>query len=295
VTRVLSNGSYTETQRRLARRRSRSQALTHLGLHVLLLAGALTMVVPFLWMLSSSVKDDSLIFRRPPVWIPPHIRWENYATIWRVIPFGLYYLNSIQVTTYVTIGVLLTSSLAGFAFARIRFPYRDAAFLLYLGTMMIPEHVTMIPTFVIVRTLGWTDDLKALIVPWLFSPFGTFLMRQFFLSMPKELEDAAEIDGANPLGVLWRIFLPLSRPALATLGVFTILASWNDFLWPLVVLNKDRVKTVTLGLASFQTQYAVRWNLLMAASVVSLLPVLALFLFAQRFFTQGIALTGIKG
>ncbi len=211
------------------------------------------------------------------------------------MPFGRFYLNSLIVSTAITIAQLVTCSLGAFAFARLRFPGKDALFLLYLATMMVPFEVTLIPNFVIVRELGWIDSYWALIGPLVFSAYGTFLLRQYFKTIPSELDDAARIDGAGFLTVYWRIYIPLSGPALATLAVFVFLYSWNTLLWPLVVTNSIDMRTVPFGLALFFGRDQVQWHLLMAASTVAIVPTMIVFLAAQKYFVRGITMTGIKG
>jgi multiple sugar transport system permease protein len=274
---------------------NRRSLAARLGLSAILVAGAATMVVPFLWMLSTSLKELPDVFRWPPEIIPRPPHWNNYAQVFTLVPFARYYLNTVFVSACRVAGVVLTSAMAGFAFARLRFWGRDALFFLYLGTMMIPGHVTMIPNFILMRLLGWIDTYRALIVPQIFSPFGTFLMRQYFLSLPPALEEASIIDGCNPWGVFRRIALPLSRPALATLGIFSLLGAWNDFLWPLIMTNSPRLRVLSVGLSSFQEAYLTNWPLLMAGAMLALLPVFVAYLFAQRSFIEGIAMSGIKG
>jgi multiple sugar transport system permease protein len=253
------------------------------------------MLLPFVWMLSTSLKTPADIFVYPPQWVPNPVRWSNYADVMRILPLGRYVLNTTVVATSVTLLHLLVSSLAAYAFARLRFPGRNKLFLAYLATLMVPGQVTLIPNFLIVKYLGWIDTYQALIIPQIFSAFGTFLLRQFFLTIPRELEDAARIDGASAFGVYWRIILPLSGPALATLGVFTFTAQWNSFLWPLIVINDAQMRTLTVGLRALVGQFTVQYQLLMAGSVIALLPMLVVFLLAQRFFVRGIALTGLAG
>ena len=263
--------------------------------YVVLGAGAAIMLLPFVWMVSTSLKAPADVFVYPPQWLPNPVRWSNYADVMHVLPFGRYVLNTTLVATSVTALHLLVSSLAAYAFARLRFPGRNRLFLAYLATLMVPGQVTLIPNFLIVKYLGWIDTYQALIVPQAFSAFGTFLLRQFFLTIPRELEDAARIDGASALGVYWRIILPLSGPALATLGVFTFTAQWNNFLWPLIVINDEQLRTLTVGLRALVGQFTVQYQLLMAGSVIALVPMLVVFLLAQRFFVRGIALTGLAG
>jgi multiple sugar transport system permease protein len=220
-------------------RRRRGRRLGRMALHLVLIAGSVVMLIPFIWMLSTSLKEAGDIFVYPPQWIPRPARWVNYVETVTVMPFLRFYLNSTIQATAVTILQLLTSSLAAFAFSRLRFRGRDALFLLYLGTMMIPFPVTMIPDFVIIRYLHWIDTFKGLILPPAFSAFSTFLMRQYFLCIPVELDDAARVDGASSFRIWWQVIMPLSGPALATLAIFTFLGQWNNFLWPLVATNSS--------------------------------------------------------
>jgi len=276
-------------------RRSRGLTPGALALHALLIAGSVVMLLPFVWMLSTSLKLPPDIFTYPPVWIPSPIAWQNYAKTVTVMPFGRFYLNSLIVTTGVTLLQLLTSSLAAFAFARMRFPGRNALFLLYLATLMIPFQVTMIPNFILVRALGWYDTYQALILPPAFSAFSTFLLRQYFLSIPRELDEAARIDGATSLRIWWQVIMPLAGPAIAALATFVSLNSWNDFLWPLIITNSPSMRTLPVGLSAFQGQYKTDWNLLMAGSVIAMLPVLLVYIIGQRWFIKGITLSGLGG
>jgi multiple sugar transport system permease protein len=276
------------------------KAREHIGNFVavtILSIGGLLMALPFLWMVSSSLKSISEIYVFPPTFIPESIQWTNYLEIWRRLPFHLFFRNSFVVATLETLGVLFTSSLAGYSFARLRYPGRDQLFLVYLSTMMIPFAVRMIPLFVLMRTFGWVDNLAALIVPGMFSAWGTFLMRQFMLTIPRELEDAALIDGCSYFRIYWRIILPLTMPALATLGIFHFMGSWNNFLWPLIILNSMSNKTLPLGLAAFQAMVAMKtpWHLVMAAAVVSVLPIMVIFMLGQKYYVRGIVTTGLKG
>ncbi len=258
-------------------------------------AGAVVMLMPFVWMLSTSLKTPAAVFVYPPQWLPDPLVWSNYADVVRIMPFFRYFLNTTFVAGSVTLLQLVVSSLAAFAFARLRFPGRDRLFLAYLATLMVPGQVTLIPNFLIVKYLGWIDTYQALIIPQVFSAFGTFLLRQFFLTIPRELEDAARIDGASAFGFFRKILLPLSGPALATLGVFTFTAQWNNFLWPLIVINDADMRTLTVGLRALVGQFTVQYQLLMAGTVISLVPMVVVFLLAQRAFVRGIALTGLGG
>jgi multiple sugar transport system permease protein len=278
-----------------SRGRKGRRPLTRLGLHLLLAAGSVVMLVPFAWMLSTSLKEPGDVFVYPPDWVPQPVVWENYQETVTVMPFGRFYLNSAIQAVSVTVLQLLTASLAAFAFARLRFRGRDALFLLYLATMMIPFPVTMIPNFIIMRYLNWIDTFRALILPPAFSAFSTFLLRQYFLCIPTELDDAARVDGASSLRIWWQIIIPLSGPALATLAIFTFLGQWNNFLWPLVVTNSEEMQTLPVGLAAFQGQYSIQWNLLMAGSVIAVLPILVIYIVGQKWFVRGITLTGMGG
>lgn len=364
------------------RRRGRERLLAVVA-HTVLLAGAVTMLIPLLWMLSTSLKQPGAVFSYPPQWLPTEqvtatvkgqelkvfmaeyrgqkvevglvgyvkdgarvvvldarrpdygqtielpvrvvtdgrprpalvprrtlaIRWRNYPEAWSkidvdvkllgVLPIGnaftLFYLNSLYVAVLVTLGQVLTSSLAAYAFARLRFLGRDTLFLGYLGTMMIPGVVTMIPVFILLKNLGLIDTYTALIVPAMFSAYGTFLLRQFFLSIPPELEDAARMDGCGNLGVWWNVIMPLSKPALATLTTFTFLGNWNSFMWPLIVINSIEKKTLPVGLETFRGLHQTEWTLLMAASMIAVIPALFVFILNQRFFVRGILLGSVKG
>jgi multiple sugar transport system permease protein len=264
------------------------------ALHLLLYGMAFMTVAPFLWMLLASFKDLGEILQYPPTWIPQRIILDNFVNAFQAAPFGRFYFNSLFVASAVTLGQLFTCSLAAYAFARLQFPGRDILFYIFLGTMMVPGQVTMIPGFMVLHWLGWIDTYAALIVPGLASAFGTFLLRQFFLTIPRDLEDAAAIDGCSRFGVLWRIILPLSRPALATLAIFTFMGVFNDFLWALIVVSSEDLKTVQLGLAIFRDRYQTDWGQLMAASVTATMPILLVFFFAQKYFIRGITLSGLK-
>lgn len=268
---------------------------SHILLHAALIAGSLVMLLPFVWMISTSLKRPPEIFKYPPIWIPSQIAWDNYAKTVAAMPFGRFYLNSLIVTASVTTLQILVSSLAAFAFARLRFRGREALFLLYLATLMVPFQVTMIPNFILVRWLGWYDTYQALILPTAFSAFSTFLLRQYFMGIPRELDEAARMDGASSWRIWWQIILPLSGPVLAALAIFVSLNSWNDFLWPLIITNSLEMRTLPVGLSTFQGQFKVEWNLLMAGSVIAMLPVLIVYIIGQRWFIRGITMTGMGG
>lgn len=271
----------------------RLDALPRAALYIALVAGSLIMLAPFFVMLVVSLwPNTAFLARRFPL---DQITLANYVETFRVIPFGRYFLNSSIVTLTATALQILISSLAAFAFARLRFRGRDGLFLLYLATLMIPAQVTLIPNFLIIRSLHWYDSYQALIVPALFSALSTFLMRQYYRGIPLDLDEAARIDGASSLRIWWQVIVPLSRPVMAALAVFTFQATWNDFLWPLVVTGSEKMRTIPIGLSYFVGQYSTAWNLLMAGSVIALLPVLLIYIFAQRTFVQGITLTGMGG
>ena len=253
------------------------------------------MVFPFIWMIIASLMTAGEIQLRPPVWLPAEPQFHNYTELPQKIPIARLYFNSLFTSGLIVFGVLLSSSLAGFAFAKYRFPGREFLFYLILATMMIPFFVTLIPVFFIVRQLGWIDTYQGLVVPGLTSAYGIFLMRQFIITLPDELIDAARIDGASELRIFWRIIVPLVKPALATLGTFTFIGAWNNFLWPLLVLNSRELMTLPLGINSMKSLYADNTNLLMAGTAVAVIPMLLVFIFLQRYFIQGIALTGLKG
>lgn len=255
------------------------------------------MLIPFVWMVSTSLKSLDQVFTYPPAWIPQPIVWQNYPKAFTSVPFATWFVNSLKIATAVTLGQLFTCSLAGFTFARMRFPGRETLFLVYLATMMIPGHVTIIPVFVTMNTMGLVDTPWSLIIPGLTSAWGTFLFRQYFLTMPSELEDAAKIDGCSFWRIYRQISLPLAKPVLATLGVFTFMGSWNDFLGPLIFLQSKSQKTLTVGLLQFRAEFQGlgQWPVMMAGAVISLLPILIAFIIGQKYFVRGIALTGIKG
>ncbi len=265
--------------------------------HIVLLLGSVIMVLPFLFMVSTSLKSATDILREyPPRLIPSTFLISNYSTALTALPFDRYFFNSLLVATSVTLLQLLTSSLAAYSFARLRFKGREILFFLYLIALMIPFPVLLLPNFLIIRQLGWFDSYLALIVPPAFSAFTIFLLRQYYRGLPMDYDESARIDGASSLRIWWSIILPNSRPALAALAVFTFLGTWNDFLWPLVVTNSETMRTLPVGLSTFQGQFTVRWELLMAASVVALIPVLIVYFFAQNWIIKGLSVgSGLKG
>ncbi|GAH54781.1 unnamed protein product, partial [marine sediment metagenome] len=252
--------------------------------------------LPFLWMLSTSLKPSNQIFIFPPKWIPHPFKWSNYPEGWTILPFTTFLKNTTIITGLSVLGNLISCSLVAFAFARLRCHTRNFLFMLMLSTMMIPYQVIIIPQFIIFKTLNWIDTFKPLIVPaWLGYPFFIFLLRQFFMTIPFELDDAAKIDGCSALRIYWSIMLPLSKPALAAVAIFSFVGNWNNFMGPLIYLSSAEKYTLALGLQLFQGQYMIEMGLLMAASVLVLLPIIIVFFFAQKYFIQGITLTGLKG
>jgi multiple sugar transport system permease protein len=266
---------------------------TQYALYAALILGSLIMLAPFLIMLVVSLwPNEAFLARRFPL---NQISLNNYRETFSVIPFGRYLLNSTVVTVTVTVLQILISSLAAFAFARLRFRGREALFLLYLATLMIPAQVTLIPNFLIIKSLGWYDTYLALIVPALFSALSTFLLRQYYRSIPLDLDEAARMDGASSLRIWMQVIVPLSWPVMSALAIFTFQATWNDFLWPLVATGTEPMRTIPIGLSYFVGQYSTAWNLLMAGSVIALLPVLVIYILAQKTFVQGITLSGMGG
>ena len=257
--------------------------------------GSLWALAPFLWMISTSLKTDSQVLVYPPAWIPNPVAWGNYEQVTRLVPFWRFLVNTAIVAVTVTILELVTSSFAAYAFARLRFPGRDKLFLLYLATLMIPGQVTLIPNFLVISWLGWVDTYAALIIPAAFSAFGTFLLRQFFLTIPLELEEAAVIDGASRLRILLQVIVPIARPAIAVLAVFTFINYWNSYLWPLIIINSLEKATVPLGLGYFLSQNGNEWHLLMAACAISMLPTVVIVVLLQRHLVRGIAISGMGG
>ncbi|MEV4609183.1 carbohydrate ABC transporter permease [Neorhizobium sp. LMR1-1-1.1] len=253
------------------------------------------MLLPFAWMLSASLKLSSEVFVFPIEWIPSNPQWQNYVDIWTKIPLALFIYNTSKLTIIVTLMQLFTSSFAAYAFAKLNFPYKNALFLGYIATIAMPWQVYMVPQFLLMREFGLNNTHLALICLQAFTAFGVFLMRQFYMSIPTELCEAARIDGMNEYQIWAKIMLPLSKPALSTLTIFTFVTTWNDFLGPMIYLTKTELKTIQIGLRMFISQYSAEYGLIMAASVVALIPVLIVFLSLQRFFVEGVASSGLKG
>lgn len=284
------------TRRSLAQQRLAERLL----LWIALAATAGVMILPFLWLVTSSLKSELAIFSYPPQWVPRPALWRNYVEAWQARPFDRYLWNSLVILVLNLVAVLGSASLCAYGFARLQFPGRDLWFAVVLATMMLPAVVLLVPSFVIFTRIGWGNSILPLTVPLFFGggAFNIFLLRQFFRSLPRELADAARIDGANEAGIYARIVMPLAKPALATVAVFTFINSWNDFMGPLLYLSKDPNQyTVALGLALFRNAFIgrTRWDLIMAGSTAMIAPVVLVFFLAQRFFIQGIAVSGIKG
>jgi multiple sugar transport system permease protein len=269
----------------------------HTVLHAIFIGGCLLYLLPFAWMLSTSLKLDGREIAMPPQWIPNPIVWENYYRALTALPMLWFLRNTLIITITSTVLGLLTASLAGYAFARLRFPGRNVLFSLCLATLMLPGIVTLIPEFLLFRYIGWINTFLPLIVPWSLGghALGIFLFRQYAMTIPQDYDEAARVDGANAFRIWWSIILPLSRPVLATIAILAFIHHWNDFLRPLVFLQDKDLRTLAIGLRLFRSEYLVQWNLLMAASALMLAPILILFFAAQRYFVQGIVMTGLKG
>jgi ABC-type glycerol-3-phosphate transport system permease component len=259
--------------------------------------GAIIFAMPFVWMIRTALMPPWQVYTFPPEWIPEEMHWENWIRPWNMLPFHVFFRNTIYVVILKVVGTVFSSSVAAYGFARLRFPGRDFLFILVLSVMMLPQQVTLIPQYLIYSRLGWVNSHKPIWVGvWLgASSFNLFLMRQFFMTIPREMDDAARIDGCGVFSTFWRIMLPLSLPALGVISIFEFTASWNEFLVPLIYLNEERLFTLAIGLRRFQTTLTLEMEALMAATVTTLLPVLLVFFFAQRYFVQGIVITGVKG
>ena len=264
-------------------------------LYFVLILGMVTSLLPFIWMLSGSLKTNNELFAWPIVWVPETLHWENFTKVITQIPFFTYFFNTLKLSVINTSLQVITCSLAAYSFSKITYPGRDKLFLVYLGTMMVPFQVTMIPQYIIMNHLKLTNTHMALILIQAFSPFGVFLLRQFFISIPTELSESARIDGCSELGILFRIIIPLAKGALATLITFTFTFVWNDYLGPMIYLHKDTIRTIQIGLRVFQTTNGVEYNLILAGTVMGLLPLLIVYFTCQKYFTQSVTATGLKG
>lgn len=279
-----------------ARKSTRTAALKALS-SVIIVAGGIVLLVPLIWMVSTSLKTNAEAFIFPPRWIPKHILWSNYPKALTTIDFFLYLRNTVWITFVTLVGTVVSSSLVAFGFARLKARARDFLFIVLLSTMMLPYQVTLVPVYLMFKALGWVNTFLPLIVPPFFGggAFSVFLLRQFFSTLPAELDDAAKIDGCGLFSIYSRILLPLSRPALATVAIFTFFGTWNDFMGPLIYLSRNSMYTIALGLQFYVSAHGVvQWNLMMAATFVSVLPLLIVFFLAQKTFVRGVALTGLK-
>lgn len=275
-------------------RRSNRPTFGRILLHVVLMTTGLFFMFPFIWSISTSLKPMSDLFAVTPNLIPSEIRWQNYADVFDSAPFLRFYANTVFVTLVRTAGQVFIASLAAFAFAQLRFPGRDALFFVLLAGLMVPDQVLIVPRFIIMRQLGWLDTYQGLIIPLMFSAFGAFLLRQYFLGIPKDFYEAAKLEGANPFQVYWDIYLPLARPALAAFGFLSLLFSWNEFLWALTVTNSSDMQVLSVGIALFQGQYFTNNAILLAAANMATFPLLIAFLFFQKQLVEGITLSGLK-
>lgn len=273
----------------------RNHIVTMTVIYVVLIIITALMLIPFLWMLSASLKMNKDVFFFPIQWIPDNPRWKNYVDIWTKIPLLTFVKNSAKLTIIVTLLQLFTSSFAAYAFAKMNFKGKNLLFLGYIATIAVPWQAYMVPQFMMLRAWNLNNTHLAIICLQAFSAFGVFLMKQFYEGVPSELCEAARIDGLTEYGIWFRVMLPLSKPALSTLTIFTFVSTWNDFLGPLIYLTKNEVKTIQIGLRMFISQYSAEYGLIMAASVIALIPVLVIFLALQKYFVQGVAATGIKG
>ena len=263
--------------------------------HVVLSVGGFVMVFPFLWQIIMSLSSTAEVTSVPPTFWPSELRFDNYVEVFRQVPFLDQFWVSVRVTVATVVGQIVLCSMAGYAFARMRFAGSAAIFAVMLSILMIPNQAYLIPQYQIVQSLGWLDTVPGIVVPTIFSAFGTFLMRQFFVSLPDELEEAARLDGANPLQIFWKVMLPLARPSLSALAIITVLAAWNNLLWPLVVTSRAENRTLSVGIASLNGQYVIDYPVMMAASLMAMAPILILFIILQRQVIEGLAHSGLKG
>ena len=277
------------------RRAAGSSRLRPVISQILLSLVALLFLVPIIWMVLSALKPSAEVFTVPPKLFGSEILFSNFAEAWNYLPFGRFILNTLFVAGVGTLITLVASTTAGYAFARLNFKFQGGLFILYLSTLIVPQEVIVIPMFLVMQQLGWVNSYQALILPWAFTAFGTFLLRQFFITIPKELEEAAKIDGCGHLRILSSVIIPVAAPAIAVLAVFTFISYWNSFLWPLIIVNDTSKMTIPLGLQLFLGQQGQRWELLMAAATISMVPTVILVLALQKYLVKGIALSGLGG
>jgi len=290
-----STGKVEGTADRPAMSQKAKKRIANTIVYIALLILSIIVLIPFFWMISSSLKQNNQVFTIPIQWIPTKPQWNNFVDIWKQIPLLTFFKNTIILSVVITIIQVLTSSFAAYGFSKMQFKGRDALFLAYIGTIAVPWQAYMIPQFIMMRNIHLTDTLWSLILLQAFSAFGVFLMRQYYMSIPNELSEAARVDGLSEYGIYFRIILPLSKPALTTLVVLTFVNTWNDYMGPFIYLNSTSVKTIQLGLRMFVTLYDAQYALIMAASLVSIIPISIVFLFAQRYIIEGIATSGMKG
>jgi len=275
--------------------------LRRIPIHVIIIIGAISMVLPFVWMLSTSFKSPQATFIPPnffelrPTWIPDEVILTNYVEAWHEVPFPRYFLNTMIMAVCIVLGVLTTSSLAAYAFAKFDFWGRETIFIFFLSMMIVPQAVYLVPSFIILSALGWVDTYLALIVPWLAQIFSIFLLRQQFRTIPNDYYDAALIDGCSRLGFLWRVLIPLSKPTLITIGLFALLGSWNSFIWPLIMTNSDKLRPIQVGLSYFAQEQGTEYGLMMAAATFCVTPVIIIYFIAQKQVIESYAKSGIKG
>ena len=279
---------------KLKTRHSTGNRLKRGILYLLLILGGLFMLLPFLWMLSTALKSSDAIMIFPPEWIPKSATLDNFKEVMTTMPMGQFLKNSVFVSLITTFFQVLLCSMAGYAFARIEFKGREVLFVIYLATLMVPTQVTLTPLFIIMKKLDWVNTYRALILPGMFSAFGTFFMRQFFQSIPKSIEEAAFMDGAGYIRIFFKIILPLAKPALATLWILAFMSSWNSFLWPLIITNDTAHMTLPLGLSQLQGRWTTDWNVLMAGTLISIFPILFVYIFTQKYIIKGMTHTGLK-
>ncbi|NMC11544.1 MAG: carbohydrate ABC transporter permease [Chloroflexi bacterium] len=276
-------------------RRSPRRAVSAAVWYIVMIFASILVVIPFIWMISTSFKDATEVFSYPITWIPKQLRWQNYIDAWHAAPFARYFFNSGVVAFAVTLGQLISCSLAAFAFARMNFIGKNFMFSLFLSTTMISTQVTLIPSYLVIKQLNWQDTYQGLIVPFLANAFGVFMIRQAFMGLPRELEDAARLDGCSRLRFLWQIAIPLTRPVLGAQALFAFMGNWNSYLWPLVVTNRQEMRTLQIGLRYFVSQEGgTQWGIYMAAAVMVTIPVILFYFLVQKSFVEGIATTGIK-
>ena len=275
--------------------KNKKKMISKILIYAMLIALTLLMLIPFVWMISASLQLSKDVFKYPFEWIPSKPVWKNYVDIWTTIPLATFVFNTTKLTVIITLLQLFTSSFAAYAFSKLEFKFRDILFLSYIATIAIPWQVYMVPQFIMMRGLHLNDTHLSLILLQAFSAFGVFLIRQFYMSIPNSLIEAARIDGYSEYKIYANIMLPLAKPALSTLTIFTFVGVWNDFMGPLIYINSEKLKTIQVGLRMFISQYSAEYSLIMAASLISLIPVLIIFLSLQRFFVEGVASTGVKG